>query len=162
MNPIATHQPILIAAISETTGAILELGLGYSSTVLIHTIAGDRLICSIDDNSEWVEKFRYLESDTHQFGVFSEDVFEKIGKHFSVALINLSTWDQRMFSIEKLRYFVDYIVIHDAQDRGLSRLFKYWREYRTNDYPMPTTLLASNKLSLDDIRVEGATIVNHG
>jgi hypothetical protein len=44
----------------------------------------------------------------------------------------------------------------------LGHYFKYWREYRTNDFPMPTTLIGSNKLSLDDIRVEGATIVNHG
>ena len=162
MKDEATHQPILIEAIRQTKGAIIELGLGYSSTVLIHTIAGDRLVCSIDDNIEWVDKFRYLETDTHQFGVFSENIFEEIGKQFSVALIDLSTWDQRMFAIEKLRHFVDYVIIHDAQDRGLGRFFKYWREYRTNDFPMPTTMLASNKLSLDDIHVEGATIINHG
>ena len=162
MTDYGTHQPILIAAIRETSGAILELGLGDTSTELIHTLAEDRLVCSIDDNIAWIDKYRYLESDTHQFGVFSEDIFEEIGKQFSVALIDLSTWEQRMFAIEKLRYFVDYIVIHDAQDRGLGRLFKYWREYRTNDFPMPTTMLASNKLCLDDIHVEGATIINHG
>ena len=39
MTDYGTHQPILIAAIRETSGAILELGLGDTSTELIHTLA---------------------------------------------------------------------------------------------------------------------------
>lgn len=162
MRDDATHQPILFELIHKTKGAILELGAGESSTNQIHELAGDRKILTVDDNQQWLDNYKHLKNDQHEFALFSEDLFEVYGRDWSVVLVDLSTWDQRMFAIEKLRYFADFLIIHDAQDRKLGRLFEFWREYRVTDFPMPTTLLASNIYSLQDIHVEGATIINHG
>ena len=50
MKDESTHQPILFEAIRQTTGAILELGAGYSSTEQIHLLAEGRKILTVDDN----------------------------------------------------------------------------------------------------------------
>ena len=157
MKDESTHQPILFEAIRQTTGAILELGAGYSSTEQIHLLAEGRKILTVDDNQVWLDHFRHLESDTHQFALLSDKLFEEYGRDWAVVFVDLSTWDQRMWAIEKLRYFAEYLVIHDAQDKNLDRLFVYHREYRTNDFPMPTTLLGSNIRTLTGINVEGAS-----
>lgn len=157
MKDEATHQPILFEAILQTTGPILEMGAGRSSTEQIHKLAKGRKILTVDDNQEWLDNFKHLESDTHQFALFTDKLFEEYGRDWSVVLIDLSTWDQRMWTIEKLRYFAEYLVIHDAQGKGLERLFVYHREYRVNDFPQPTTMLASNIRVLTSFHIEGAS-----
>jgi hypothetical protein len=160
MTDDATHQPVLFELIRWTRGAIIELGAGVSSTEQIHRLAPDRKILTVDDNQTWLNNYKHLKTDRHEFALFSENLFEVYGREWAIALIDLTTWDQRMWAIEKLRYFVDYIIIHDVQGKGLGKLFEFWREYRVNDFPMPTTLLASNIYPLEDIYIEGATIVN--
>ncbi len=162
MRDDATHQPVLFELIKRTNGSILELGAGESSTEQIHTLARDRNILTVDDNQQWLDNYTHLKTDRHEFSLFNEKLFEIYGHEWSVVLVDLSTWDQRMWAIYKLRYYVDYMIIHDAQGKNLGRLFKFWREYRVTDLPMPTTLLGSNIYSLEDIHIEGATIINHG
>jgi hypothetical protein len=162
MRDDATHQPILFELIRWTHGAILELGAGESSTEQIHQLAPDRKILTVDDNQQWLDNYKHLENSKHRFALFSEDLFDIHGLNWSVVLIDLSTWDQRMFAINKLRFFANFIIVHDAQEKDLGKLFEFWREYRVTDLPMPTTLLGSNLYNLEDIYVEGAKIVNHG
>ena len=157
MKDEATHQPILFEAIRQTKGAILELGAGYSSTEQIHELAGNRKILTVDDSQVWLDNFKHLANDRHEFALFSEDLFEKYGRDWSVVLIDLSTWEQRMWAIEKLRYFAEYLIIHDAENKNLNRLFVYHREYTVNDFPQPRTLLASNIRPLTAFNVEGST-----
>ena len=78
MKDEATHQPILFEAVRQTKGAILELGAGYSLTEQIHLLAEGRKILTVDDNQVWLDHFRHLESDTHQFALFSDKLFEEI------------------------------------------------------------------------------------
>lgn len=160
MNPIASHQPVLFEAIKKTSGSILELGAGDYSTEIIHKMAGDRMIFTIDDHIEWIDNFRHLESDTHSFQHLSNDLFTFIGLDWSVVLVDLYTWEQRMWAIEKLKDTADFVVIHDAEGKNLGRFFKYFREYAVSDYPQhPYTLLGSNKYPVDDFQVEGTYIV---
>jgi len=102
----------------------------------------------------------HLETPHHRFTLLSEELFKIHGHNWKVVLVDLSTWDQRMWAIEQLRYRADYIIIHDAQDKNLGRFFDYFREYRVSDFPFPTTLLGSNTYDLENINVEGATIIN--
>jgi hypothetical protein len=162
MRDDATHQPILLELIRHTHGPILELGAGLSSTEQIHNLAPDRKILTVDDNQEWLDNYKHLETSKHRFALFSEDLFKIHGFSWAVVLVDLSTWDQRLWAILQLRFYVDYMIIHDAQGRDLGKMFEFWREYRVTDFPMPTTLLGSNLYELDAIYVEGATIVNHG
>ena len=160
MNEISTHQPVLFEMIRWTKGAILELGAGEYSTQQIHELAPGRKILTVDDNQQWLDNYKNLENSKHRFTLFSEDLFDIHGLNWSLALVDLQTWDQRMFAINKLRFYVDYMIIHDAENRGLGQLFEFWREYRVTDFPLPTTLLGSNIYPLEDIHVEGATIIN--
>jgi len=158
MTDEATHQPILFEVIRQTKGPILELGAGHSSTEQIHALAPERQILTVDDNQEWLDNFKHLTTSKHRFALYSKDLFKIHGKRWRVVLVDLSTWDQRLWAIEELRFDADYIIIHDAQDKNLGRYFEYFREYRVSDL-FPTTLLGSNTYDLENINVEGAIIL---
>ena len=101
MKDEATHQPILFEAVRQTKGAILELGAGYSSTEQIHLLAEGRKILTVDDNQVWLDHFRHLESDTHQFALFSDKLFEEYGRDWPVVLVDLSTWYYRNWETDR-------------------------------------------------------------
>ena len=159
MKDEATHQPILFEVIKKTTGPILELGAGHSSTEQIHALAPKRHILTVDDHQEWLDNFKHLANKYHKFELFNEWLFAIHGLDWDVVLIDLSTWEQRLWAIEKLRFHAKYLVIHDAQKRKLGRYFNYSREYRVPEYEFPTTLLGSNQCDLKKIIVEGAIII---
>jgi hypothetical protein len=159
MTDEATHQPILFELIRQTKGAILELGAGYSSTEQIHAMSPGRKILTVDDHQEWLDNFKHLETDNHKFALLTDNLFALHWILWDVVLVDLSTWDQRLWAIEQLRFYAGYMIIHDAQDKDLKRYFKYAREYRVDDFPMPTTLLGSNKYDLKSINIEGAILI---
>ena len=160
MKDEASHQPVLFEAIRSTTGNILELGAGYSSTEQIHKMAGDRLIVTVDDHMEWLDNFKHLETDKHRFVLLSDDLFKRIGYQWSVVLVDLFTWEQRMWAIDKIKDKADYVVIHDAEGKNLGRFFKYSREYALAAYPQyPCVLLGSNKYPVDSFNIEGMYVV---
>jgi hypothetical protein len=59
-NDWATHQPVLYTIALNTIGPIIEFGCGNSSTDLLHEICkkSNRILISIDDDLDWLNKFR--------------------------------------------------------------------------------------------------------
>lgn len=187
MDPVGTHQPILTEAIRRSSGPILELGSGDYSTWLIHELAGERRILTIDDNPEWLNKYTGLKNDLHEFRLISnEDILDfylSDDTHWSVVLVDNITWDIRLPAIKKYKHTSDYLVIHDAQypasigklgkvivpptdtDPGIrdfGKSFRYWIEFVPDKWinTHPTTLLASNRINLQDFEVRGMRILS--
>ncbi len=55
-----THQPVLYEIATKTRGPIVEFGCGDSSTDLLHELCkkNKRTLISVDDNLEWLNKFK--------------------------------------------------------------------------------------------------------
>jgi len=164
MNPEATHQPVLFEAIYHTSGPILELGAGESSTRQLHALT-DRYIMTIDDNQEWITRYDDLISYRHKLLYLPQKdsaKYYKLMRHdWGVILIDSTNWDMRLAAIEIFKDGSDLIVLHDANYARAINIdfdvyFKYWVEYQREGITEPTTLLASNKIDVRKIKVNGA------
>lgn len=172
-----SHQLILYEAILRTTKPILELGAGDSSTVQIHTIAKSRIV-TIESSPVWLNKYMYLRSANHELLLLSEiamiDFFRKDQTEWGVVFVDSSSWIGRYAAIEKYRNTADYIVVHDTEysapqghfgkvingKRDFSDEFKYWIEFQPVGHPLPSTVLASNKIDIRGMVIEGTIKTN--
>ncbi len=165
MNLEATHQPILFYAVELTNKPVLEFGAGESSTRQLNGYPNR--ILTIDDNIEWVERYKHLASDHHQFMFLpeysTEGYFESLDKKWGVILVDSSTWDTRKIAIDILADKTDYMVIHDANFGHAINVdfdkFKNWIEFRRIGIDIPTTILASNRIDLTDVVIEDTEII---
>ena len=98
INQWASHQPVLAAALAATTGAVLECGVGYNSTEMLHAAcaASGRQLYSLDGNAAWLDRFQGL-----------------AGPHHTLA--HVADWDNP--PIENRWYGVVF-VDHDKAPRG--------------------------------------------
>lgn len=64
-----THSAPLAISCLNTSGAVLELGCGLYSTLLLHTICEKQIrrLHTVDHTLSWLNKFNHLETDLHTF-----------------------------------------------------------------------------------------------
>jgi len=181
MNDYATHQPVLREMLNRTTGSILELGSGDYSTPLIHELTEGRKVLTVDDSLEWLNKYIGLQTENHKFICVEDRRFQEFydndDEQWNVVFIDNGAWSARVKAIIKYKDVADYIILHDCDymaghgllgitgsgsHRNYSSVFRYWNEYLIkNSTPWnPPTLLASNKMSVRDIIIEGMVIIN--
>jgi len=139
-----SHIPVLSAYVARTSGPILEMGSGHGSTPLIHAMCPNREILTADSDSEWLEKFRILESENHKLQLVSdwnEFYKEHEDKLWSVAFVDHSPGEERRYSVEWLSDRAIYIIAHDTEQAPAAAYnyepafakFKYrhdWTMYR--------------------------------
>jgi hypothetical protein len=157
-----THWKALAKVISLTDKPILELGAGDCSTKQIHDLATNH-ICTVETDSEWMDKFKYLENSWHCF----MDYMPTGRTHWGVVFIDLFTYEDRVEAIRRYANQSDYIVIHDAESllfkqfiSDFSEHFKWWIEFGDEILNYPSTLVASNTIDLTDFKVEGMYVIN--
>ena len=160
MNPVATHQPVLFEAVRQTTGPILELGAGDSSTPQIHEMT-DRYILTIDDQPEWIAKYRHLLSERHNFMYLPTDqsalYYKTMRNDWGLVFIDSSTWAMRLAAILAFKD-APVVIIHDGnygREYGVvfGKYFKYWAEYQRVGIDIPTTIIASNSRDVREIKI---------
>lgn len=147
----ATHLPILLKAVEETTGPVLELGAGDSSTAALHKLcaAQGRLLVTVDNSAEYIEKFTHLMTDDHKFEHLvdpAETVWLMPSNlRWGVVFVDHAPGETRGKAIERARDNADYIVVHDTETLGygvedLLASFKYRVDFRKS---RPWTTVAS-------------------
>ena len=112
----ATHLPALAGCVAHTDGPVLELGSGLYSTPVLHAMCQGRELVTTDSNAAWLDRLRYMESDTHRF-VHVED-WERLpllDRDWSVALVDQSPGRSRARTIARLKDRAEFIVVHDSQ-----------------------------------------------
>jgi hypothetical protein len=136
-DPYATHQPVLYEAICRTkelTGPIVELGCGLHSTLLIHSIAGNRTVFSVEHDMGWLNKFEYLGTTNRRF--IKINSWYEIISHFasdtdiSVLFIDQGDWDSRAQCIKFFKNRAELIVVHDADGMQGKPWIKYEDYYK--------------------------------
>jgi len=156
-NEYFTHQPVLYAAMMNSSGPVLELGCGEGSTPLLHELCeqqGRRLI-TIDNNREWFDKYHSeYATERHQF-IFADNWIEvltddRLDMSWGVVFVDQSPWEARHLSIRLFGDSTQYLVLHDCDyfpengvfgkcirpivnesdpgERDYGQHFQFWRE----------------------------------
>lgn len=140
MDLVATHQRLLIASCMRTCGPILELGVGWYSTPLLHEIAQAqrRIVITIDNNYDWLALFsNNLKSEHHIFhkvGCWDELIPYLIDRKgllpFSVVFVDQGQPCEREYAVKSLLPWANLFVMHDTEEGfayGYDRLLGYTR-----------------------------------
>lgn len=124
LQPFSSHQPILIHTLNTITeGDVLEYGMGWNSTPIMHTICGmqDRNLLSVETDKNWFSKFTRYESEKHTLIRLDEEELCKwehpfFTKKYSVAFIDGAPGWARHVVLDKLKDYADYFVVHDTEE----------------------------------------------
>jgi hypothetical protein len=144
--------PVLMKLVQETTGPILELGVGFCSTPYLHWACynAKRPLASYESNPEYYEFAESWKDDFHKVYCVSDwDNTEFGGKHWSIAFLDHTPGPRRGVEAMRLAH-ADYLVIHDSENRsarnyGLHRVFNNFKyRYKYTD-AYPATSIWSNK-----------------
>jgi hypothetical protein len=154
----SSHQPLLIHLLNSINGGkILEFGMGFNSTPLIHIISGLRKcpVLSIETDSKWFDKLIHYKSDWHDMRCINPnkllgDFF--LNEHYSLAFVDGAPAELRQPVLEKIK--ADYIIVHDSECvvEGKENCYHYnfsmfKHIYHFKTVPPMTTLLSN----LDEI-----------
>ncbi len=123
----ATHQPLLHAAVLETTGDVVEFGIGHYSTPMLHALceAMGRRLVSLDTDAAWVASFAHLAAPWHEFAVVASwddadggaggDVLRRVyGQGWGVALVDQHPEAARVQVARRVKGRAELVVMHDA------------------------------------------------
>jgi hypothetical protein len=136
------HRRVLWPSLMGTMGDIVEMGMGQGSTPFLHDFVqhSNRKLFSYDNNLEWSNKFKHLETDKHKiFHVTDWDDVFKAHKHPHVVLIDHAPGERRWEDIKKYANNAKIICIHDSEPAATGymlykiwHLFKYRIDYKTD------------------------------
>lgn len=111
-----SHLPPLLACIAQSTGPILEIGVGHFSTPHLHALCEslDRDLLSVEPDPEWMAQFRSIYHTRRHY--FSTTIPTTFSQRFGAALIDHSPGgENRANAFRALLPHCDFIVMHDAQ-----------------------------------------------
>jgi hypothetical protein len=156
-----THIPVLVKLLKHLNKPVLELGIGWSSTPLLHWVCQEKnlKLISIESDREWIKSFRTFRSKNHSIFQADENFalnFE-LPDNFSLVFIDHKPARKRRASAVFFKDRADFIVLHDSElaDHRAYKytpiydLFKYKFEYK--GVGEPYTMVLSNKINLKEI-----------
>jgi hypothetical protein len=158
MDLVATHQRSLVCAAMRTTGPMLELGVGWYSTTILHEIAEaqHRWLLTVDNIDYWLAQFKPLQSEYHRFADIGwwGDLDKVLGhQRFGLCFVDQGQPIEREYAIRKLIDRVDVFVMHDTEEGhayGYSRTLPMFKHQCTDDCQQAWTTIASNKVDVSN------------
>ncbi len=120
-----THIPAMTLAVSLLPGKVLELGVGYFSTTILHNLKPEYLL-SVESNPGWMARFVNQQSDIHKFRhvVDYDKLFNTIGLKWDVVLVDHAPYEQRFHDLARLKGHCGMLVVHDTDEYTLAQLLK--------------------------------------
>lgn len=116
----ATHLPVLAAVVDNSQGPVLEHGVGYYSTPLLHALCAgtERRIVSVNGDPLWFERFRNYARPWHEFrlAAMPEDAPDLLDVEWGAVLIDgacleRAPWLKALWAADRARF----IVVHDTE-----------------------------------------------
>ncbi len=128
-----THIPVLLKCLEQTEGAVLELGLGISSTPVLHALCEDqdRLLVSYENDPVFIKMFEKYQTVMHHIETMIPN------RDWSVVLIDHKPDQTRVEQAIKLAHTAKILILHDSEPahedlyhyKQLQSLFKYRFDY---------------------------------
>ena len=148
-----THLRALIPLIMETEGDVLEMGMGWGSTLVLHELCRNRKLVSYENDKGIYDSFSQFRTEWHDVRFVEDWEQAEIQVPWSVALIDHKPARRRRRDLIRLKGFADYIVVHDSEltadrffrIRGRFSNFRYIRVYNETK---PETTVLSDKYQL--------------
>jgi hypothetical protein len=149
-----SHLPILIKLVQMTTGPVLEMGIGWNSTPVLHWLCLDRRLLSLENDREWYEKFVEFGVGKHKIGYVKDWEKARIDNtRWSVVLIDHRPALRRHKDAIRLKDNADFIILHDSEPE-IDKFYAYRRvwphfKYRYDHTGVkPHTTVLSNRHDL--------------
>ena len=125
----ASHLPLFLACIAATEGPVLEIGVGFHSTPIIHSLLGalGREFVSAESDQYWIDVFkRDYECPpddggfSHQFLVDDDSTIKSLAEtEWAVVLVDDSPGYPRCDNVKLFLPVADYVLVHDAQGEDI-------------------------------------------
>ncbi|UJR38416.1 hypothetical protein I4U23_031084 [Adineta vaga] len=170
-NAYGSHAIVLLAAAYATeSGAILELGMGSTSTPILHCVSTEqkRFVLSADSDIRWVNHFISLYGNSTLHQMMHVDVQSQMGVEWARADIHsAATWSivfidhrpgpRRQFDLFGYSSRSTLVILHDTEQSALynygTGLRAYPYQYRFTKLKTYTDVLSSkNETLLNRIR----------
>jgi len=151
------HRRILFEALNETTGPVIEMGVGKGSTMQLHKFCEfhNRPLFSYEYDFEWYKKFKNLNSFIHDIEWVDGnwDMVNQTHDNCGLLFVDHSPGHRRKEDIALFFDKADIIVVHDCekeadhgyQMRDILSKFKYSIE--DNSFPA-ATMAVSNTINV--------------
>jgi hypothetical protein len=137
-----SYLPLLWLALENTTGDVIELGMGDGSTRKLHEYCNyqGRKLFSYESNLEWYRKFEKYRTDWHSIEYVGENWQPMIENHrdkVGVLFSDEAPGEMRKYNISMFCNTAQIIVAHDTEagnDHGykfslVKPLFKYIKHF---------------------------------
>ena len=149
----ASHLIYLIDWVRRTNGPVVELGIGFGSTPILHELCRDRKLVSYENKPRFFAEFARYASPWHEMKFVESWDKAELECPWSVAFVDSWPGPSRPELIKRLRPWADYLIIHDTEKRhdryyhmkDLIRTFRYRVTYKAWE---PYTSVVSDRCPL--------------
>lgn len=160
MDIVGSHQRCLLAAALRTEGPILELGVGWYSTPLLHEIATvqKRKLYTFDNQPYWLPSFKPLQCEHHDIicvGWWPEMYDIIAGERFGLIFVDQGQPIEREYSVRHLLEVEEgknaVYVMHDTEELhayGYERTLPLFRYKVRDECQTAWTTIASNAIDV--------------
>lgn len=141
-NPLhySSHLPVLMRAVTATTGPVLELGTGYYSTPVLHWLCAgtQRRLVSYEHHQKYAEWAQMFQAPWHEVAWIEEWDRAPIDQPWDVAFIDHGPSARRAVDLRRLAPYARFVVLHDTDGR-LNKLYGYPEVYPCYRYNVQWT-----------------------
>lgn len=156
INANATHQGILAGVVAQTTGPVIELGVGHYSTAMLHFMCKHRPLLSIENDIDWHNFYAApFRNGTHDFyyaknmtyvEALNTDKYKPL--FWDVAFIDHSPEQQRRDTVEEMRKRAKFIVVHDAEPEAV--IYNWGNLFETFKYKYYWNFYGNGTMAVSD------------
>lgn len=138
-----------------TDGAVLEMGMGYCSTPILHWLCAvnKRKLVSIDNDPKYFKIWKSFACDFHQLFLVEDWEQAEIETNWDVVLIDHKPAERRKEDVKRLANLAKLLVLHDSNGSN-DKLYHYSEIYPLFKWKFvygkyyPETVLLSNVIDL--------------
>jgi hypothetical protein len=147
-DPWSTHLPALVQAVMRYGSRVLEIGCGWYSTPMLHTISSQ--VITLESDPQWAAKFKSV-ARPGQLHIAPDILYaaKAFSVHtFDVVFVDCDPVGARAACVE---LFLDRrccVVAHDTEVNNYTELLKRIRYQKHFDFVMPRTSHLSNFLDV--------------
>ena len=153
-----SHIPILVKLVSMTSGPIMELGVGFFSTPVLHWLCAPtkRKLVSYESNVSYYEMAKNYITPWHDVRLIDNWDDLDLSERWNIIFIDHGPGIRRNTEMVRVANVADYVIVHDTEAKSdwhynyskAFHLYKYRCDYKKT---YPETSVLSNFHDLDGV-----------